>query len=628
LTPERFDKNHMKYLPIKVKLIILTLITLIPLTILQAFNIHDNFQRSTEQKLQASVEIAHAVSKSFLNYIDEIWIQQYIISRNLIDFIDDSEKIQSYLNSLIDIEETALQRVAFINPEGIIIASTREYMIGQSLVQRDYYQRIIAGEDKVISNLMQSYIDGIIMIPVARAIKNDGVLVGIVVSTLYVDKSVSHVPELRLNEGDILTIVDSNGRMVYHSLNNHLSFDRRSIPEDSSIWKALGGELIKNSKVKTNFDDSYRMSVEYPIHELGWVCSVSSKRSVVLKDTYIQALQSIITLIIVTVISLIAAKIFGDKIAKPLVQLKEKADELKKGNYSVRTNIAGKDEIAATAEAFNLMADGIEQYDKLKNQFFCNLSHEFKTPINVIYSSVQLIESFENTLDPKDFKVKTLKTMSGIRQNCYRLMKLVDNMIDVSRYDAGHFTMELYNIDIVSVIENTALSVVKYAEQKGITIVFDTEMEEKMIYCNPYMIERVILNLISNSIKFTDAGGFIYVDLYEKENGIVFSVRDTGIGMAEDKLSIIFDRFRQIDTSLNRNHEGSGLGLSIVKALVEAHRGTITVKSKLGQGTEFTMELPVEDLCENIKKETDDTMLTNDNDTIQKIEIEFSDIYR
>jgi len=306
--------------------------------------------------------------------------------------------------------------------------------------------------------------------------------------------------------------------------------------------------------------------------------------------------------------------------------LKSKADELKEGNYSVRTNITGSDEIESTAEAFDLMADSIEQYDKMKSQFFSNLSHEFKTPINVIYSSTQLIESFKDTLEDAEFKNKTIKNIAGIKQNCYRLMRLVDNMIDVTRYDSGNLKMNLYNLNIVSIIENVSLSVVKFADQKNVTIIFDTDVEEKEISCDPYMIERILLNLISNSLKFTDGGGFIYINVYDKEDKVVFSVRDTGIGIPEDKLSIIFDRFRQIDTSLSRNQEGSGLGLSIVKALVEAQKGSITVASEPGKGTEFIVELPTTLLPQD-NKENERISFENRSNTIQKIQIEFSDIY-
>ena len=622
----RWDGTYMKYLSIRVKLLMLTLVILIPLIILQSINIYGNYQKKTEQKLQTNVNLAEAVSKSFVNYIEELWIRESFISDHIINSINDPKEIQSHLESIVSVDKNALERLSWISPSGIIIANSRKYMIGQSVTERDYYKKIIAGKEEVLSDLVISYVDGKLIIPVARGIKKDGKLVGILSFLIVTDNLISHIPNLKLNDGETLRLIDSSGNIVYNSSNNNLAFKERKILSDDSGWKALKGEIVKTSNGKVDFDSDYYMSVDYPISEIGWACTITSKKSIVLNDIYVQAVQSIIALILVSVISLIASYILGKKITEPLVILKNKANQLKLGDYSIRTNILGYDEVASTAQAFDLMADSIEQYDKLKSQFFSNLSHEFKTPINVIYSSVQLIESFQSTLDNKEFKNKTLQNIKILRQNCYRLMKIVDNTIDVTRYDTGHFKMNPYKADIISVIENICLSVAKYTEQKGVTIIFDTEVEEKIICCDPYMIERIVLNLISNSLKFTDASGFIYINIYDREDKVIFSIRDTGIGIPEDKLSIIFDRFRQVDTSLNRNHEGSGLGLSIVRALVEAHKGNITVNSKLGMGTEFVIELPANVFYEN-GNENNKSLFNNDSHTIQKIEIEFSDIY-
>lgn len=616
----------MKYLSIRVKLMILALIILIPLIVSQAININENFKRSSEQRLQASVELADAISASFYSYIKEIWIQESIISEHIASNIDNTNEIQSYLNGIVNDDGIGINKLSWTNPSGIIIASTRKYMVGQSLSDRDYYKRIISGEEKVVSDLVESYRDEALLVPVARAVKKDGKLLGILIYSLDSAKLVSHIPNLKLNKGEVLTLTDTSGSIVYNSLSNNLSFEERKIPKDALTWKALNGEIVKTYKSKIKIAGSYKMGVEYPIKEIGWVCSVISERGIVLKDTYKQAVKSTIILILVSIISLAASYIFGKRISKPLIILKNKADELKQGNYSVRTNIDGYDEIAATAEAFDHMAEGIEEYDKLKGQFFSNLSHEFKTPVNVIYSSTQLIESLQDSLDYQEFKDKSIRNMGVIKQNCYRLMRLIDNMIDVTRYDTGNFKMRLANQNIVSIIENISLSVVKYAEEKGVTLIFDTEVEEKEICCDSDMIERIMLNLISNSLKFTDPGGFIYINAYDKEDKFIFSVRDTGIGMPTDKLSLIFDRFRQLDTSLNRNQEGSGLGLSIVKALVDAHKGNITVSSEIGMGTMFVIELPAAVLCED-NKEIPKTSFEKHCDMLQKIEKEFSDIY-
>jgi len=216
--------------------------------------------------------------------------------------------------------------------------------------------------------------------------------------------------------------------------------------------------------------------------------------------------------------------------------------------------------------------------------------------------------------------------MVMMKQNSYRLLRLINNLIDITRIDTGFLKIHFVNHDIIAIIEEITMSVVNYAESRGINVIFDTEIEEKVMGCDPDSIERIILNLLSNSIKNTPSGGSIFVSVFDKEDKILISVKDTGIGIPSDKVDIIFDRFRQVDSSLHRACEGSGIGLSLVKALVvDGFKGNIYANSEIGKGTEITIELPVFLVPED---EVTKTNNTKDNmERVQKINIEFSDIY-
>jgi len=263
--------------------------------------------------------------------------------------------------------------------------------------------------------------------------------------------------------------------------------------------------------------------------------------------------------------------------------------------------------------------------ETLKTEFFSNLSHELRTPLNVILSTLQLLDIYTggNNLHKKEGRFK--KYTNIMKQNCYRLLRLVNNMIDITKLDAGFFELELQNCNIVNVVENITLSVSEYIKNNSIELIFDTDIEECIIACDPDKIERIMLNLLSNSIKFTKQGGSMIVNIYDKKEKIIISIKDTGIGIPTDKLDIIFDRFRQVDKSLTRNQEGSGIGLSIVKSLIELHGGKISVLSEYGKGTEFIIELPVILLPE----ETSICSVVEDElqERIDRIHIEFSDIY-
>lgn len=263
--------------------------------------------------------------------------------------------------------------------------------------------------------------------------------------------------------------------------------------------------------------------------------------------------------------------------------------------------------------------------ETLKSEFFSNLSHELRTPLNVILCALQLLDSVTNGSDVNDKERKFKKYTNIMKQNCYRQLRLVNNMIDITKLDAGFFQLNLQNCNIVSVVESVTMSVSEYIKNKSIELIFDTDTEECIIACDPEKIERVILNLLSNSIKFTKQGGSMTVNIYDKGENIILSIKDTGIGIPNDKLDIIFDRFRQVDKSLTRNQEGSGIGLSIVKSLVELHRGKISVISEYGKGTEFIIVLPVivlteeNAICRIIEDES--------QERIDMTHIEFSDIY-
>jgi len=265
----------------------------------------------------------------------------------------------------------------------------------------------------------------------------------------------------------------------------------------------------------------------------------------------------------------------------------------------------------------------MEEVLKMQEAFFANVSHELKTPLNVIFSANQLMKLYlkSNMLENNEEKISN--GIDIVRQNCFRLTKLINNIVDLSKMEGGFLKLNLSNENIVQVTEDIVQSVSDYIKVKGINIIFDTNVEEKVIACDTNNIERIMLNLISNAIKFTNQNGSIYINFYDKGGIVEISVKDTGIGINKKDLTKIFERFHQVDKSLSRNSEGTGIGLSLVKSLVELHGGKIGVESTLGEGTIFKVELPVKTVEEReiIKQ------IKPMNSKIEMINIEFSDIY-
>lgn len=258
--------------------------------------------------------------------------------------------------------------------------------------------------------------------------------------------------------------------------------------------------------------------------------------------------------------------------------------------------------------------------EKIRSEFFANLSHELRTPINVIYSALQLEDIYIKRNDISGIE----KYNKIIKQNCNRLLRMCNNLIDITKIETGLFNPSMKSCNIVNIVESIVSSVVFYVESNSMDIVFDTSVEEIYVLCDPGLIERIILNLLSNSVKYGQKGGNICIDIRDKENEVSITVKDDGIGITEKDQDKIFSKFSQVDNSLRREREGSGLGLSIVKSLVELHGGNILLKSKLDVGSEFMITFPTLNYYDEVCITTDEI---EENKTMKSVDIEFSDIY-
>ncbi|MDD6795566.1 MAG: PAS domain-containing sensor histidine kinase [Clostridiaceae bacterium] len=290
------------------------------------------------------------------------------------------------------------------------------------------------------------------------------------------------------------------------------------------------------------------------------------------------------------------------------------------GYLGVCRNLTLKEEMKKLKTKYEV----IKETDKSRIEFFANISHEVRTPINIIYSTIQLLHNQKANGADKFLECYN-KYEKGIKQNILRILRLVNNIIDVTNIKSNYVQMDFCNYDIVMLVEDITMSVVNYVEAYGIDIMFDTTVEEHKIKCAPEQMERVILNLISNAIKFTDKGGKILVDIKISDKWVDIRVKDTGIGVPENMKTKIFKRFVQGDKSLNRNSEGSGIGLALVKSIVESHEGVVMVEETSTKGSVFLVKLP------NIVMDESDLVLKKGHQnygTLEKIGIEFSDIYR
>ena len=256
--------------------------------------------------------------------------------------------------------------------------------------------------------------------------------------------------------------------------------------------------------------------------------------------------------------------------------------------------------------------------DVKRSEFISTLSHELKTPLNIFYSIIQLLDKTE-AIGIKEFKEAYDKYSGSLKLNSKRMLRLINNIVDSTRIDTGDLNAEFGNYEVVSIVEDIVISTVPFAQSKNISIEFDTNVEEHFIKCDPVMIEKIVLNLVSNSIKYTKGKGSINVDLMLKDDILEIVFKDTGIGIPDELKDKVFHRFSRVDSSLRRVSEGSGIGLNIVKSMIEVHNGSISVESIVNKGSVFKVKLP------NVLIENSPMIIYEFNKA--NTELELSDIY-
>ena len=258
--------------------------------------------------------------------------------------------------------------------------------------------------------------------------------------------------------------------------------------------------------------------------------------------------------------------------------------------------------------------------NKLKLDFFVNISHELRTPVNLISSTIQLIKLNLKNLSKEDANIIS-KYIDIMESNSMRLIRLINNLIDSTKIDAGFVKFTPINADIIKFIEDVCDSVVDYVAFNKMNLIFDTDREEEIVLFDPDIIERILLNLLSNAVKFNKVDGTIYVNLYTKDDEIRITVRDEGIGIPKEKLSSIFKRFEQIQTKNKIEKQGSGIGLYLVKSLVTLHGGNIKVESKVNEGSKFIVTIP-----KKVLENGEELVIDEKEKANRKVNIEFSDI--
>ncbi|SKC53931.1 sensor histidine kinase [Maledivibacter halophilus] len=470
----------------------------------------------------------------------------------------------------------------------------------------EYFKNTMKGK-KSISNIFISEKSGDLMATMAVPIWNKGEIVGALGGITNIETLSRMIERYKVKHKDSYSyIVDKNGYTICHPNRNFIGSENITKPS-----KNINEDFVKYGLYILNNDGGDLEYVFNGVSSNAYFSTISNtdnwKIVTIIPNKYIYGpiIKKTNKLLIIGALGILVIAAIslkgGQFIAIPMLKWNK---DLEKKRKKLEEEI---------------------EYSNLKTEFFSNISHEFKTPLNIIFSTTQLMK-FNLKKENSKFDITKLNNhVDTIKQNCYRLLRLINNILDLTKIDSGFMKLNLENGNIVSTIEDITLSTVEYVKSKSKKIVFDTDVEEKIMAFDSDKIERIILNLISNSIKFTKPNDSIEVNIHDKDEKIIISIKDTGIGIPKEKQKEIFERFTQVDSCLTRKTEGSGIGLSLVKAFVEMHDGKISLKSEYGKGTEFIIELPVKLVSwENGEGEG---KKSNGKRNVEMMDIEFSDIY-
>lgn len=347
--------------------------------------------------------------------------------------------------------------------------------------------------------------------------------------------------------------------------------------EQEELYEEVGNIIYKSKGNLRQVSKSYEISDHVIIITLQK--DFTERQNVFLSS-------AIIALFCVFVTGSIMFLIIADIIVKPISRLTHATNELSKGNYRVRVNYSGDDEIAKLNRSFNQMAQQLAKSEETRQQFISDISHEFQTPLTAIqgFATILKNEQLPDALREKyaDIILFHSKRLSTLSKSMLELTLLEREDMDLHKSEYS-LTQQLFRV--INVQE-------PMANDKNIEIEYNYPKGDVLVMADEERMEEVWINLLNNAIKYTNDGGVVTITIRKYNAYVEVSVEDTGIGMSQEAISHIFERFYRSDKS--RNIEGNGLGLSIVKRIIDLHNGNIGVVSTEDAGSVFTVRLPDE----------------------------------
>ncbi len=295
-------------------------------------------------------------------------------------------------------------------------------------------------------------------------------------------------------------------------------------------------------------------------------------------------LMSVIAIVLVICTSFFATR----SITKPLMVLIDKTKEVSRGIFKGDLDIASPPEVSELTRAFNVMCDKLKGVERMKSDFFSTMSHELRTPLTSIKEGIGLLQDGVGG----SISDKQKRLLSILSEETYRLIGLVNSLLDLSKMEEGMMTYDFRNDYLSPLIQRVITEMGPLIEAKKIQLHTAINEALPVLRLDRERILQVLRNLIGNAVKFTPEGGEVRIDARPQDAGVQFSVKDTGPGIPKENLTAIFEKFNQLPVKRSEWMKGTGLGLAIVKHIITAHGGRVWAESEPGQGSTFVFMLP------------------------------------
>ncbi len=399
-------------------------------------------------------------------------------------------------------------------------------------------------------------------------------------------------------------VVDRESHLVAHP---NIRYVLRKTVFAGIVPGSNGADASKTvSKTLDNLDNVRVLMTYAPVGVAGWWVFVEQPTDEAFAPVYASLWRTFFLFVIGIVLALAAAFVLARKLSQPILALQDGAARIGSGELQTRIDVRTGDEIEALANEFNHMAAELQELytglerkvaektaeleaaNRHKSEFLANMSHELRTPLNAIIGFSEVLkERMFGDLNPKQ-----LEYVRDIYSSGQHLLSLINDILDLSKVEAGYMALDMQDFDVHSAIKNCCTLIRERVMRQRLHFECTVDPAIAKWTADERKFKQVILNLLSNAVKFTPQGGSVELRARIEDGWLVVSVRDTGIGISHEDRAAIFKEFHQVRTIGSAKHEGTGLGLSLSRRLVELHHGTLTVQSEPGRGSTFTARFP------------------------------------